>query len=150
MISYCSLFPFPWSCSDQGYSQNFCLTWPSSGKTLTCLSFYPNSYASHTEAMLFTVVVRKIPSHLCQRHKFIQILAHCHQRQEDKKEIFLLQIALQIGFRWFTANCLNFQELILFVCNPHRSHRVVAELNLCPCICIHCPSHCFILSSPLP
>lgn len=116
--------------------------------------FYPNSYASQTEAMLFTVVVREIPSHLCPRHKFIQIPSHCDQRQEDKKQIFLLPIALQISFRWFATNCLNFQELLLFICNPHRaplgSHRVVAELNLCPCICIQFPSHRLILPSPLP
>lgn len=60
----------------------------------------------------------KIPSHGCPRHKSTQIISHCDQRKEDKEQSFLLPVALQMNFRWLTIDCLNFQEFLLFICNP--------------------------------
>lgn len=47
--------------------------------------FYPNSYASQAEAMLFTLFVRKFIPIYVSRHKGIQIVSHYDQRGQREK-----------------------------------------------------------------
>lgn len=60
----------------------------------------------------FQIGGEKILSHVCPRHKYIQIISHCDQSKEDKEQNFLLPVALQRNSSWITTDCLNFQELL--------------------------------------
>lgn len=57
---------------------------------------------------------------------------------------------LQMAHNWLS----QFSRVTLLHMQPYRaalgSHRVAAELNLCPCVCIQCLSHRISLSSPFP